>query len=164
MARSSVRLNNWNHLGGKAVWALVLLVGGIAIGVSWLTGDGVKPDPSKAQLPSWMVPIVIVGVIASGCSWVYLVFRRYALWVELGDQFRYRMLLGGGTRKWSSVKNVKLAWEYLEEADRTYMQIEFVLKGNRKIWVCLSEKQAARFKQFAQSRFSELGVQYSDQT
>jgi hypothetical protein len=107
---------------------------------------------------------MFLGAIGGGCTIGYLVFRRYALWVEFGDQFRYRMLLGGGTRKWASVKNVKLIWEHDEDEGKSYMQVEIVLKGGKKIWVAVNEKQAVKVEQFARSRFPELGVQFIDQT
>lgn len=168
MANGTLRLTNWNYLGGRIVGLLIALGFSVACGYCVATGKVGQVDSfGKHTTTSFdyvFAVILMVGFFFGALSYGYHVFRRYALWFEFGDRFRFRMLTGGGTRKWSDVKNVKLLWEHDEDERRSYLQVEVVVKGEKKMWVSVNEKQAVRVEQFARSRFPVLGVQFMDKT
>ncbi len=165
MARSTLRLNNWNYLGGQILMRVLVPLGfGIAAVIAFFSKIELTPEEvAKGHGRIWAA-LIAVGCLSTAGTFGYLVFRRYALWMDFGDKFRFRMLYGSGTRKWSDVKNVKLLWEHDQDERRSYLQVEVILKGGKKLWVCVSEKQAAKFELFAQSRLPELGVQFIDKT
>jgi hypothetical protein len=100
-----VRISNWNYSGGPLVMgfvaAPVLIV--LLVGV-FLTG-GMK---DKSGAADWVTTVLLGSLLIAGsAAMIHYAFTQAVLWVELGEELRYRQVLGERTRPWSDVAAIR---------------------------------------------------------
>ena len=159
MAQRQLRLWNLMHFGLDSFLGIAFGFSGIGMLVVWLSGAAGGGD-----FPAWVTPIFgVIGTIFG--PWLaYKTFRYEALWVVLGDKFGFFMIYGGGSRKWSDVKRIKLVWEQRQsEHDREYPMMEVYLKGGKKVEVTVGIRNIANVRNWLQSRLGNSKVQVIDE-
>ena len=125
MAKPNVRVSDWWFLCRHAGLTILLLVIGIGSAGAWMAGKGFG-----YEIPQWATPIVAIVATGMGAWSGRCLFLECAPILEFGDQFKFRMLFGGGTRKWTNVKSVTLIWVTSASDDqRLYRTVEVKLKG-----------------------------------
>lgn len=165
--KNTLRIWNVNFLGGHLAEAIVLVgFGAFFVGV-WLLGKLAEKGPWEKIL----VPLMGFAAFAAGLGMLAHAFRKYALWLELGDKIHYRMLTHSRTRKWSDVKAIKLGWEsreYLRRVGLGYKEQRWRMliirfRDGALVKVHVKPKHEDRLQQFA-GKLNEaaLSLQSSD--
>jgi hypothetical protein len=161
--KSNIKITNWNFLGGHLVEAIVLIAFGVVFIGAWVTG---KLENDKEQWAKIFVPVMGVAALGGGGFLLFDAFRKFALSVELGEKFRYRMLTHSRTRKWPDVKTFKLGWEtrkYLKRVGIGYKEHRWRMlivrfRTGELIKVHVSPKLEEQIQEFASSKLRDLGV------